>query len=361
MKKIITLFISIMLLLSLSLSGCSCGCNSTDNLKFNHNFYGGKEAPPIGYTETSIYSVNYNGDGKDYPNLEKNSDTDIETIVYSGTLTTKLEISNISSIPTDGMKSDILSEENIKAEDISKIYVYKTALDLVGTYTFSASETPIVVNDKIETSVYFLPNSLAFAPIYSTYYADMHVLAAGSDSKLWHYKYYYETLYNLDEFILDKTIEQFEVNSETLIGSDSESKEKGYDYKKAIDNNQLLFALRNYSTDNEDSTAISVISPAYGDDASLLISKHTMTTQTLNLVNNGTEVSGNISVKNFSLNVNDKYASGENHYFSIQTNSSENIANKSLLTKFAQPVFNYSPSPMCVGALEFKLVEVAYN
>ncbi len=360
MKKFLMLLTSFTLLVALVLSGCDCSCSSTPNLTFKSSFFGGEKAKQ-GYKETLTYSVNYDGDAQSYPELTKSAQTDgyIEKsgISYEGELITTLEIGNTTDVPAD-VASDILSEENVSTERISNVYVYKTQLNIKASYTFKDSQTPIVVNDKIETEVYFLPEGYSFAPIYSKYFADMHLLTIASETKVSRVQYDYKTTYNIDEFIMTKSVTRLDQNGE-ILDNEVDELEEEYSYKKAIDNNSLLFALRNYATDVEQTASLSVISPAYGEDKSLLLSAHVLADASIDFMS-GVPTDEKLPVKNFSMNVNEKNAQGTSHYFTVQTGASASVANKALLVKFAQPILDYNTTS-CLGALEFKLSSAVFE
>ncbi len=348
MKKFFMIALSFTLLVALALTGCDCSCSSTPNLSFNSNFYGGQPAEET-YVETLTYNVSYNADG--FTNLAKSTATDAfiakDGIDYTGSeLVTTLRIGGVYD--AKDIPSEIVSEENRTKEKIEKIYVYTTKLTLTATYNFIGQDQPTVIEDFIETEVYFLPETLSFAPIYSTYKADMHVFSSSNQSRLARIGYDYKTVYNLEEFTMtNTTIEYLNDGSEQL-----ETKEftEEYDYKKAIDNNQLLFAIRNFTTDAEQTTSLPVVNSIYNDTVTCLLSAHANQNYKL-----GEET---VATRSFSINLNNQRASGLSHYFTVQTGASSSGKNNALLVNFAQPLYDYG-TMSCVGALEFTLNSIS--
>ncbi len=352
MRKLFLTAVGFCLLLALILTGCDCSCSNTPALDFT-NAFNNSQKPALDYVETLTYDVFYNGDGKDYGSLKKSSATDAyilkENITYSGTLTTTFEVGDINRVPKG--VSDIVGDENANKEKITEVYIFTTSLKLNAKYKFVGEEQERQVNDTIDTTVYFLPETMSFAPVYSTYKADMHLVQASSTEKLFRYTYDYKTAYNLNKVTVTSTLSSFDSDgNETKVPAQTKSNE--YDYKRVIDNNQLLFALRNFETNEEQATLLPVLTPSYGKTKDLLISAHT--TENINMDFDEEA----IPVKKFSLKVNDQYTSGNSHYFSIQTGKTNSTESKALLISFAQPLIDYGTTS-CLGALEFKLKSIA--
>ncbi len=355
MKKFLSLILGIAVLFTLTLSGCSC--NPTSLLVFTNAFNGGN-SPEIGYTETLTYSVSYVNDQTIYPELKKASATDsvitADGINYSGILTTRLTVYSDTSapIPEDvRSKTDIFTDEELNVETV---YHFTTELNLTASYTFKDSETPITVNDTIITEAFFLPIELSFSPIYSTYKADMHDLFSSSSQpadRLKRICYDYTTIYTVDDYYMKKTSAYLDSEGEIIDEPTMKETDGGYTFRTDIDNNALLFVLRNYATTDSGTTSLSVMTPAYDGYQSILLSKHTIESQNVTLNND----SQKIDVKKLSFNANDQNASGLSHYLTIQNAAS---TNKALLISYAQPLFDYS-SMTCLGALEFKLTNIA--
>ncbi len=354
MKKFFMLLVSVSLLLALVLASSGCSCTSTPDLSFKDSFMGGGSIT-LGYTEKLTYKVNYKGDGKEYSELKKSDSTDSiitkDDIEYDGTFVTTFTVKNKNSLSVD---SDILTDKTV--ETVNEIYYFKTELNLTATYKFKDSDTPTTVTDVMTTEVYFLPSGLSFAPIYSISTADMHVITLGSEERLARVTSAYKTTYNLNNFTVEKTNGAFNDKGEEVKTTDSF--EKDYSFKKIIDNNQLLFAVRNFELNSENSSSINVLSPVYENAQTLSLSKYTA--ENLDISLETPAVNGALPVKNFSMCVANENARGTSHYFTVQTNKLDSLNNDALLVKYAQPLFDYS-SMSCMGALEIVLSKVEHN
>ncbi len=356
MKKFITLLVSLVALLAITLTGCS---NSGGTVSFRSKFIGGGTAQET-YEEKLTYNVNYVSDSTDYPELNMFSNSngyiDKDGIKYEGTFVTTFRVGNVNSIP-HGVLSDIVSNENIAKEKIQEIYFFKTEFNVQATYSFKDSQTPTVVNDSIVTEVYFLPAGLSFAPIYSSYISDTNAFDLSKPSHLTRVKYDFKITYDLDEYTIDKTIVTFNADDSEATKSSSVTKE--YDYKSVIDNNQLLFAVRNFDTNVETTTALEVLAPAYETSKSLTFSPHTTSSQPIGFVT-GVSAQETLPVKTFYMNVGTGNTRGISHYFNVQTEASASVNNNALLIKYAQPLFDYS-SMGCMGGIEFSLANTEFT
>ncbi len=355
MKKFFTLLLSIAILFTVTLSGCSC--NPTTYLVFDNSFNGGS-APEVGYKETLTYSVCYKNDASAYPDLVKSSTTDgyltADGIKYEGTYVTHFEVfSNTSAPLPQGFESDIFEEELI-----SKIYYFKTELNVTATYTFENDTPQKVVNDKITTQAFFLPSDLSFAPLYTTYFADMHVSVLGTEDAFLRVNYDYKTSYTADDMIMDTVVTNLDKDGNVVGEPTVDQIDKGYTFRTDVDNSILMFALRSFKTYEDKNTSLSIIAPAYEGWNSVSISKHEPKEQSITFATANADEK--LPVKTFSFVSSDERASGRSLYFTIQTGKSTagSVENKSLLVSFAQPLFDYS-SMSCLGAMEFNLTSIA--
>ncbi len=363
MKKIFMVLTSLTLLVSLVLTGCDCSCNSTANLTFSNDFNNGN-APQMYYQEKLTYDVLYNGDGTDYPALKKLNSTDqyIEKdgIEFDGELVTTLKVINKVDFQNENpnVNSEVFTDDNVA----TGIYYYESVLNLNAKYTFKDEQVK-EHTDKIITKVYFLPAGLQFAPIYSTYYADMHLFQLETAEKFVRVEYDYKTTYNLEEFTIDKLVKKYSDGdtAEPIVSSQVVNEE--YEYKKVIDSNQFLFAVRNFATNSENSVIINAVSPAYNEAMPLALSPHTTNDYNINAFAKPEDASETVPVRNFTMNVGIQNASGSVQYLTVQTGKSTKdtlATSNALLVQYAQPIFDYSTST-CMGAIEFKLVNFEFT
>ncbi len=359
MKKILMFLVSVTLLVSLALVGCESGCNAS-NIDFTNNFSGGTTIQSVGYQEKLTYSVKYDGEGATYQNLKKSASTDSyidkDGIKYEGSLVTTFTSAYKTDIPQN-VQSNIFDSVNV-----TLIYIFKTELNLTSSYTFKGETTPIVVNDKITSEVYFLPEGQSFAPIYSYYSADSYSFKLSETSRLARTKLEYITTYDLSEFTVEKNIVKYSAimknpSEEVAQPAQTDTVKGSYGFRKAIDNNQLLFAVRSYQTNTDTTDLMSVLTPAYNKPVNIALSAHTEDKHVVTF--EPTATGETISVRNFTMQVGEQNASGKRHHFSVQTDKSNNVKNNALLVRYAQPLFDYG-TVSCIGALEFNLTQVVY-
>ncbi len=355
MKKIFSLLLGSALLLSVTLTGCG----GPANLEFTSSF--SPDKTQVGYKEVLTYDVNYVNDSSKYPSLARTFAVDEylekDGINYSGTLTTTFEVKSNVNVPNGD--SDVMA-----IDGVSEIYYYKSELNLTASYNFKGGdEMDKTVNDNIVSETYFLPAEHSFAPIYSTYHAEMTLISLGLENPYTKAVYDFVTTYTKSNYNLDKKIVMTATNSdgEEIKQETLENKTLGYSFKTAIDNNALNFAIRNYKTNEEQSTRISVISPAYESATSLLISKHTPENLAIKYPTNTSEEQ-TVPVKKFSMSVENTNESGLPHYFVVQNGASANgvVKNNALLVKYAAPLFSYNIMT-CMGAIEYSLSSVTIS
>ena len=266
MRKFIITICSFVLTCAIVLSGCSCA--NTSPLSFSTNFAGTAENAAnleSSYLETLNYTVSYN---KNYNASLKLDETiaDLFTLDYNGTYTSIF-------------KGDIVSFPEFIDTDISfegdKHYI-RTELNL-----------KVTVNDKeyqdgIISEVYFYSAGQAFAPVYSKVISKNTMVAVSTSEKVLsavQRLYLYETKYYEDEIITNKlayngeNVADIDIYNldQTLLTPFEEQTSSDYTLKQAIDNVQLIFAIRNINLDVEKTYNLPTVSPTYGAPKSLTI------------------------------------------------------------------------------------------
>lgn len=345
------------------LAGCSCSAES--ELEFNNAFNNNK-APESGYTETSVYEVNY------YENY--NSDSEFEKdasitdsflkIEIVGTYTTELTVQSFfeekSPLLNRKFSSDIKKEvENSSAGIL--IYKFQTSLELTASYTING-EKEDDKTDTIKTVCYFVPAKSSFAPVYSeTICKYSSVLVSEITPYFITYDIKCYTEYNNDNYVM---------HSEYANGNNETENEKitatdNYNYTKcsAIDNTQLLFAIRNLGLNNNSSYQIPTVSYQYGNPETLTV-KHNGGQEIEfknNLTVNGEPFSGeNVVSEKLEFRLADAYRSGKKQLCFIQKEETANLESKALLLSYIEPMVE-SGSYKTLGAMVYKLKSVNYS
>ena len=357
MRKFIITLLSLILILAVPLSGCSC--NPTTPISFSSAFYGAEGVPSMPYKETLTYDVKYVNDQENYPSLTKTSliDNALKNISFNGTFVSTFQLSNYPETLPD---SDILGEDGVQAKNLP-VYLLQTTFTVSASYTLKDDTVKTFDNDTITTETYFLPAGHSFAPIYSFTQANIHLAyVSGSQAEFANVEYKYTTVYQHDELYLKKELTS---ESDTVI----EEETCGYTFKTAIDNAQLLFALRNFATNSEQESTLSVLAPAYnGSSKNLRIAQSATLNENFSFAYNGVganaEKNEKLPVRKLDFCINSNENSGLAQYLVIQNGAStENtVPNKALLVKYAEPLVAYG-SMSCMGALEYTLTSAVIS
>ncbi len=262
MKKI---FFAFILVFALLVGGCSC--NDPAVLSFGNDWNNGRGAS-VGMKEILTYDVSFDDDftSGSY-NFEKDSALDgVEYSFENGKYVQTLTVLDYrASIPNE---SSSLVEE-IRATETNTILMIESKFTVTAKYDCGdAEEDKFTSEDYVNSVVYFSGGS--FMPIYSkteNYFS--HLVLSGG-------KYTVETTHNTKEVLYEKT--SYTVNSEYFDTSEESGEEPqsekdsetfNYTYKTAIDNAELLFALRGMSLRKDSTSALSTVSPNYGQTQTL--------------------------------------------------------------------------------------------
>lgn len=349
MKKLLFSIFTLSLALLFALSGCSC--TATPPLAFNKAYIG----EGIGnYSETLEYSIEF---AKSYQGISANANVDEEKLPkdLSGTYVSYF------SDATNSLPSGITT--NIDYEN--DYHYIKSVLSL--SYTINGK----TYFDQMVNEVYFHSKDWSFAPVYSkttmkyTYFVvDQETLPQAI--------YQYSTTYNKANFKTIKTIynpaDNEDVNLIDITDSSSFDTTKltpfsgsgvshEYTIRTAIDNNQLLFAIRNSSLEG---ATIPTISFTYDNATSIAAKGRNDATYTINNLNyNGTPINTiELPVKNIEFYINNVNNRGSSKYLSIQKGAVDNVKNNALMVEYAEPFLSGLST---VGALVYKLNKVTIN
>lgn len=306
-----------------------CGCTDQDPLAFKKNFYEGDNEPNSGYTETLKYDVTFSP-------VESYKD---KLSFKNGSLTTTLKvIPSIESV-SEIADNDILKERPSGAETV---YYYKTEFKINPTYSGISYDKL----DTIVTECYFCSQRLSYAPIYSTYTA--------------HYSMYASTAQEVGELDVKCTInystKYYIVNTD--IDGEQETTQYKYKFQSVIDNNQLLFIVRNIAVDQKTTLNLPVVSLSYGSPKKLAFKDDSQITYT-NAVNYNGKTQNAIAVQNLSFSISDASAQGLGQNVYIQTKQ-DDIPFNAVLCKYVAPLLDYSGFAN-IGNLEYNLTSVSFN
>lgn len=348
MKKFLVSLLALCVFVLSSLTGCSC--NPASPLTFSNTFLG--EANTSNFQEHLEYEVNYLENSLDYPYLNRDSELDVYIEDLSMTGSYVCDLTTVLNGSVDIPDNNIVGENGIYN---ASLYCLRTEFSVTATYTLKNQSAPTIKADEIISEVYFLPSGHSFAPVYSKTNAVMHLVSLSQNGlKFSDVEYEYETVYNQSNYKLSKKVI---LDNETI--ENTVDKKYGYSYKCIIDNNQLLFALRNLSTVNGENVEMPVVAPAYGKATKLGFLETASSNKEFTFDLNGQPLTEQIPVKNVSYAVSKIQSAGRTHYAVVQNGASASIKNKGLIIRYAQPLPVYG-SMSNLGALEFKLLNASF-
>ena len=329
------------------LGGCSC---SGDNvLSFS-------DVSPN--TEKLCYTVEYVEDYNESTKKDVNLNN-LFTVEYTnGSYVSELSSATVDSVTGN---SDILDIKDTKGEPfIERVYLLTTEFKIDLKITIGENEYNRT--EKITTKAYIASAGVSFAPLYACEDAEYLIISAGAEKvETAVVKSYTETFYDKDEFRSVKTAKTFNVTdakeSMSLDGETPQEKTVKYDFRTAIDNAELLFAIRGVAVAENASATVNVISPAYDSPTPVRITNSGTAEKSFSLNYNGETVTSNVKYNQLSFAINSTNASGAPQYANVQTEAAGVIKNNALLLEYVKPLFVYG-SYMKMGALKFTLNDV---
>ena len=350
MKKFLFLILSICLAFTFALSGCSCEPDAF--LEFDksktHNIL----------SETLVYNVNYEENYKGITIAQAVNKSLLPS--YDGTLTLNFETGK--PLPLD-------ITQHVKFDDIETFNYIKSVLDLTVVVDGKT------YNDKLISEVYFYDAEWALAPVYSktvvkTTYIAMDSTKIEADQNI----YEYSTVYKNGKFTQTKKQYKKDAN-EDINGINIENSNEytaklksltgdgnSHDYKlrHAIDNIQLIYAIRNLNIKKDDSTTLPTITYMYNKPMNLLVKNDSESSFTFNsLTYNGivydqTTSKVEMPTKNLSISLSGTTHTGSKKYLTLQKDAVSGIANYALPVEYAECLFE-NASLNTLGALVYTL------
>lgn len=348
-RKLVTFFA---MLLSLVVALSASGCSSITFLSFNNNFAGGVDhsVVPQTLTETLTYEVNY-AEKYHTSYIKKGDSIDQSILKFEFGTGTYVQTLTISPRLPEGITTTL--------EDASgnRIYCLKSTLSIPVKYAVNGASLESVefTTDTIESEVYFLAANLSFAPIYSSTKSSITFSNVQENTAaVKAIKVQTTTKYSQTEYVTTTKVDDEAATTTTY----------KYDYKTAIDNNQLLFALRNATLSTELYSTLPVISYSYGAAKDLHVRLHESLKESFKIdyTVNGTTATqdGEVEYNHVSFILGASTNTGSPKYLKIQKSKTANLPYRALVLQYAEPITTYGTFET-LGALVYTLksVEIA--
>ena len=339
MKKFISVIAAAMISVCAFLTGCSCTGDQT--LSFSIDV---KKSETLTYAVT--FADNYLGNSPKSELIGGAFKFDYD--VANGKFVTVLARQD----DLTGISSDIVNDQKVD----KTVYSFTTEFTIPLTVTVGDKEYSHVEN--IKTTVLIADAGVSLAPIYAKEEAEyFNVSVNKGETTVKILKSETETFYTTEEVTTKVKHKLFGADTAaseiTLDGVTATETTFDYDFRTAIDNAELLFAMRAISLEESASTTIPVISPSYSEATPIKVMNTAIATDDFTI--NGTNQ--NLSYNTLNFYVNNTNASGVPQYVKVQ-NTPAADSNPWLL-EYAKPlVCNYEGSYVSMGWLVFTLSTV---
>lgn len=352
MEKIMKRFILYVVSLTLAviMAAFASGCQTATSLAFQNYFLGAGvtgDAPRDTF-ERLEFNVSFEKESAVYPEFNQSQSLkESQNIQYDFTDGKYAMTFSIASNTEEiKQKTNIeIDTQNTPIYKLQSIFNIKAFYKVDGNYPENLGTDKNggkEFDDEIISEVYFLPAGSSFAPIYSKVIQKQTTLYLGQKADVYRTEYVFETIYNKGSY---KTV------TKSIDGIIS-TKSSNYSYRGAIDNTQLLFAIRNLEIQKDGATAIPTVSPAYNSPQSLTIRCE----DELTINSNYNQEDKQISVKKYAIFKSNKLNTGIPQYALVQKSEQNN---KSLLMEYASALVPYGSSFLMMGALVYRLASVS--
>ncbi len=337
MKKVL-----VSIILAFVMVFTASGCAISNPLSFSNAWNEGTN-PGIGFTETLNYSVELKKDTVSGPNFSYTSAVTDYDYNLSGEYQVSITATTISNAD---FNSDIFAEN---------LNVYKITSNLVLTGNYGETD----IEDYINTECYFARESYSLFPVYSKTENKSTLLHTYNNKyEIQELKTETETLYNKNSYTINKKVEE-KVNGTWEFSSNATNSYEAT-YENYVDNNQLLFAIRNLGIEAETSKYLSTVSYGYGTTKSLRIQHLGKNSETaFGLTYNDTTYNqATFPVDILSFSVATEGSSGMSQIVYLQNGKEETTnLNRALIVKYIEPLTTYSQFK-CMGSLVYTLKSV---
>lgn len=332
-------------MISACLAACMLfsGCTPAAQLQFSNAFNAG--TAPSAYSETLKYSVTLKTDYED-GTIKQSDGLDKIGLSYNGEYIISLSVSDSSALPEQIKNStDIFNCINYEGV----IYHLKSSLTLNVTFNgkdgvIGTPEQPLV--DTIVSDYYFLEGGgNSFAPVYSNVKSKNTFISVDYvDEKVYAkptiYDAEYTTVYNHKNYTVKKTAFAYGIGKTKAEATSSLNEENSYNYsfKTLIDNEGLLFCLRNVSLELDSSLSLPTVAPQYASVTTLSVTNIAEEQKTCNISYNGeAAVEEQINVRKYSFIKNSSDTSGSAQYVTV---SKSDTTKKAYVLEYAAPLSN---------------------
>ncbi len=341
MKKIV---ISLLLVFTVLFAGCSC--NQAPNLTFSDNWNQGSEQG-IGYSETQTYAVSFNDNyASGGYSFVKSSEITSELATYeftNGSYTTNLSVvAKDASVPN--VDSDVLKDYTLG------LYKYTTEFRITAKYSCAPDK---VYDDYITTVTYFCTSNASYAPIYTkteNKSSILHVNNGVASVKESH------SLTDISYQKATYTIKEYNPQTKEV----TKSTDYNYSFKTAIDNNQLLFAIRNSTVPEKSALTLPTVVPTYGSLKNIQVAQY-QENLSENVTVNGSTANMEMQCLSFVLSGsssscigNGTTNTGRAQLLFVQAKENDVLAKRSQIIRYVTPLTTYDSFNL-MGALVFDL------
>ncbi len=330
MKKIV---ISLLLVIALLLTGCSC--TPETSLSFTSAWAGGDDKVTTGYKETCVYSVelikDFNEDGVNFSKNEEITKDVLDYEYQNGTYTTTLEVL--------GTSEDIPGSSDINLDDVKHIIHFTAKYKVNSKFRYgdtAEGEWTEENEDFIESDVYFCEKGASYTPLYSITKAEYSVVQIGEEVTTERVEYQTETSYSTSTYSMD-------------------GKEYEKTFKTYIDNNQLLFALRNINIDVEGTFTLPTVAVQYGSVKNLSVKRMT----DISLEIGESNETKNIDTKRLSFRLESTLNAGKEQLVYINSDK-DHYDGKAVLVRYVAPL-GETGSFLSLGAMQYTLTSFSVN
>ena len=343
MKKLLFAILACSLAFIFALSGCSCAV--TQPLVFNKTYLGEGSG---NYSETLEYTVGYESTYQSITNSTNTSSSDIPA--FNGTYVVYFSDSNNDP----GVTTDINFENDY--------HYIKSVLSLSFTHNGKT------YNDQIVSEVYFHSKEWSYAPVYSKTTMKYTYFTVNTQDQFPQVIYQYTTLYKKSSYVLTKThydpdenedinlidiTDENSLNTQKLVGFNNSGASHEYTLRRAVDNAQLMFAIRNSTL----STSLPTVSYSYDVPINIKAESKGQENCTINQLDyNGQSLSNvNMPITNVVFGIDSTNNKGSSKFMKIQKEAVGDIKNNALIVEYAEPLLSGLTN---VGALVYKLNKV---
>ena len=354
MKKLTLSLISLIVCLCFMLSGCS----KPAILSFSQAYLGDNTNT---IKEQLTYQVKYQQNFGTEFTKDTSITSDIIDFDYQGTYTLSWEAT--SSLPEKSSLFEKTISGNVASLEKNTFYLLKSNLQITATYNKINNQVPEVTTyeDYILTETYFVSRNNSFAPIHSETDAKYSFIAtSGSVATIGQTNYSFYVTYNKDFYTTYTKLKD---------DQDFTKQTHKYNYRTIIDNNQLIFLLRNLTIETDDTAELLAVSMQYGQPTELTIKNRGGSqiryAQGETLTINGTAFDSQdqntteerVPVNQLGFLVNSIQGAGKEQIVFIQSGKAGNLPNTALPIQYIQPLVAQT-SYKSLGVMSYKLVDI---